>query len=544
MTTTTTSPRWWPIAIVGVLGCEEPAEPVAATQQPVCGPSDWAPGRRLTHTEYDNAVRDLLDVDANPAWPADATSEGFDNQVEAQPLSFQHVDGMMSTAEEVASAAIEDLDALLPCDLHEDGDAACGEAFIASFGRRAFRRALSTDERARLEEVFHASLLADDDLATALRSVIESILQSPSFLYRFEIGEGEADADGTVALTGYEMATRLSFFLWASVPDEELLAAAEAGTLATPEGLRAEAERMLADPRARRGLSTFFRQWLRLDRLLTTDKLAEVYPEFDDALVADLIQGTLELASYVTFDSPIGDLEELFTADIAAVSARTAPLYGVTSPVASGLALVPTPAAERAGILTEPAVLAAFAKPDQSSPVARGLFVREALLCQALPSPPEGVLIETPALDPTLTTRERFAQHSADPSCAGCHKLIDPVGFAFEGYDGIGRFRATENGFPIDTTGEVFGAGDASGPITGAPDLAAKLVASEVGQRCFVTQLTRYALGHTVTEADACGVEATAVAIGPDTPIREILLTLVTRPAFLRRPAFDPGSCP
>jgi hypothetical protein len=529
------------LACFAMLGCEDDA-PAPPASPIVCGAADWAPGRRITRAEYANVVDDLFGVTANPAWPADATSVGFDNQVEAQPLSFQHVDGMMSTAEDVAALAVADLDALLPCDPASIGEVACAGDLIDELGRRAYRRPLSLEERARLEQVF-AESLAETDFTTAVRAVVETILQAPGFHYRFELGEGGAAQDGTVALGGYEIASRLSFFLWASIPDDALLGAAAAGQLASTDGVRAEAERMLADPKARRGLAHFYRQWLRLDRLLATSKLASVYPEFDDALVADLIQGSLEFATYVTLDSSIGDLEELYTANIAAVSARTAPLYGMAAPVESGHALVLTDPAQRAGILTDPGILAAAAKPDQSSPIARGLFVREALLCQSLPSPPEGAIIETPPLDPTLTTRERFAQHSVDPACAGCHSLIDPVGFAFESYDGIGRFRETENGLAIDTSGELVSAADANGPITGALQLADRLVTSEFGQRCFITQLTRYALGHTETEVDACGIGAATAEIGADTSIRDVLLTIVTRPSFLRRPAIDLGTC-
>jgi hypothetical protein len=530
------------LALLGAVGlaCDQAAPPTEKVEA-TCGATTIAPSRRLTHTEFEHAVRDLLGVDAEPGWPQDAASLGFDNQVEAQPISFQHIEGMMSTAEDVA-AAVEDTSALLPCDPTEIGDEACGQAFVAAFAYRAYRRPVAPEELARLQGILAAGIAAGG-LDIGIRRVIETVLQSPSFHHRFEVGTGEPADDGSVQLSGFEIASRLSFFLWASVPDEALLSAATDGRLLDTEGVRAEAERMLADPRARRGLSSFFRQWLRIDRLQVATKSAELFPEFDQAVADDLMQGTLELTSYVTFDSGMGDFHELFTTGVAAVSANTAPIYGVTPPSAPGFALVPTPDGQRAGILTDATMLAAFAKPEESSPVARGVFIREALLCQPLPSPPEDMLIEPPPLDPSMTTRERFAEHSNNPSCAGCHSLIDPPGFALEAYDAIGRYRASENGLPIDTTGKLTGADDANGPITDAVDLATTLADSDIARRCFTTQLTRFAQGHTETDDEACMIDALSAELAPSTRIRDIALAIVTQPHFIRRPAVKLGEC-
>ncbi len=521
-----------------VLACEDPAPaPGAPATCEEPGPA-WAPGRRLTQIEYRNTVLDLLGVAASPAWPGDAVSLGFDNQVEAQPFSYQHAEGLMSTAEEVAAAV--DVAAVVPCDPAMTGEVACGSAFISAFGRRAYRRPLGEEERARLEAVFAAGV-AEAGFDVGVRRVIEVVLQSTAFHHRFEVGVPDPTVAGVSRLTGLEVAARLSFFLWASAPDDALLDAAEAGALGAEAGVRAEAERMLADPRARRGLANFYRQWLRLDRLLTTTKSGE---PFDQELIDELAKGTLELAAYVTFDSPVGTLRELYTTEIAVVTGRTAPLFGVAAPDPESFALVATPAGQRSGILTDPSILSAFAKPDQSSPVARGLFVREALLCEPLPSPPEGAIVETPPLDPSLTTRERFAQHTVDPSCAGCHALIDPVGFPLEAYDAVGRYRTHENGRPIDTSGSVKDAEDASGDVANVAELAAQIAESDVGRRCFATQITRYARGHAETPGEACDLAAMVESLGPDPTLREILLTVVSRPSFLERPTIQTGACP
>ncbi len=526
-------------AVLAQAGCEDDIPVDKPDVAVACAASTAAPVRRLTQAEYVNVVDDLLAVQATPSWPADASSLGFDNQVEAQPLSFQHVEGMLRTAEEVAAAV--DVGAVVPCLPSEIGEEACGATFVERFGRLAYRRDLTVDEQSGLEALF-AEALADRGFDAAIRTVIETVLQSTSFHYRFERAAGEPDADGLVALDGFELASRLSFFLWASGPDEALLDAAASGALADPEGVRAQAERMLGDRRARRGLGNFFRQWLRLDRVLVADKSAELFPEFDGELAAELAQGAIELATYVTLDAD-GNLEALYTTDVVAVTERTAPIFGVAPPEGPGYALVTAPEGQRFGVLTAPAIMAGFAKPEESSPIARAVFIREALLCEPLPSPPEGVLIESPPFDPTQTTRQRFAQHAADPACVGCHRLIDPLGFPLEGYDAIGRFRTEENGIPIDTSGQLDGAEDASGPLSGPGDLARALSSSDVGRRCFLTQLSRYASGRTETPGEACALDAMATELEPGTPIRTILASIVTRPSFLRRPALVLGEC-
>ncbi len=530
----------WLLTALISAGCDDPQE-TSADAALLCGGPEWAPGRRLTQLEYVNVVHDLLGIDAAPTWPSDASSVGFDNQVEAQPLSYQHVEAMFATAQLVAADATADIEALTGCGAVPADEGACARDFIARFGRLAFRRPLSAEEGERFIELFEEGL-AENDFSTAIALVLQAMLVDPAFHFRFEVGQGAVDDEGNVALSGLEVASRLSFMLWSSSPDAALLDAAEAGELDSAAGAREQAERMLADPRARRGMRSFFRQWLRLDRLKTTAKLEAVYPEFDEALAADLRDGALAFADYVMFDSADGSLRELFTGEFAAVTARTAPIYGLGAP-AEGLGLLPTSAGERAGVVTDAAVLAAFAKPDQSSPIARGVFVREVLLCQTLESPPEGLMIEVPPLDPNATTRERFAAHSTHPSCAHCHELIDPIGFAFEHYDGVGRFRASENGLPIDSSGQLLEAEDATGSVVDAIDLAHSIVESEVGRRCFATQLTRFALGHRETVADSCTAEALSADQGPEVKVRDLVLELVTRPTFLRRPAIVKESC-
>ncbi|MBL8740414.1 MAG: DUF1592 domain-containing protein, partial [Myxococcales bacterium] len=436
--------------------------------------------------------------------------------------------------------ATADIEALTGCEALPDDATTCAQDFIGRFGRLAFRRPLAAEEEARFLGLFESGM-ADNDFPASIGLVLQAILVDPAFHFRFEVGEGAVE-EGTVALSGLEVASRLSFLLWSSSPDEALLDAAEAGELDSADGVRQHAERMLGDPRARRGMRNFFRQWLRLDRLKTTAKLETVYPEFDEALARDLRDGALAFADYVMFDSPDGSLRELFTGELAAVTPATAPIYGIAGP-AEGLGLFATRKGERAGIVTDAAILSAFAKPDQSSPIARGVFVREVLLCQTLESPPEGLVIEVPPLDPTATTRERFAAHSTNPTCARCHKLIDPIGFAFERYDGIGRYRESENGLPIDTSGQILDGEDATGNVDDALDLARSIVESEVGQRCFATQLTRYALGHSETKSDKCTAEAMSVDQGPEVRLRDLVLDLVTRATVLRRPAIEKETC-
>lgn len=510
-----------------------------------CVPGQVEPGelplQRITRAQYNFLVEDLLGVTSRPAdtFPAEEEVLGFDNIAVALQPSALLTEKLLEAAERVSNEA--DLAALLPCPLDTPQQDSCAADFIQAMGARAFRRPLAADEADRLRDVYLEGKTRHD-FATGIRWTIQALLQSPYFLYRVEVGDPKVA--GTIApLSGLERASRLSFLLWMSAPDEALLEAANDGTLATAAGVEAQARRMLADPKARRSVAHFHDKWLGLSALHQTTKDPATYPSFS-SLKPLFEEETERFLDYVFWESD-GSAARLFDTEVTFVNETLATFYGLSG--VTGAAFVEAPRPERrAGLLTQGHFLASHAKPNASSPVHRGVFVREKLLCDPLPPPPDDVPA-VPEPDPSLTTRERFAVHSSDAACSGCHSLIDPIGFGFEGFDGLGAYRAEESGKPVDETGTLEGAGEAvDGDYVGAAALSAKLARSPVVMTCIATQWFRYGYGRLEQEGDACNQERilrTFEKTGYN--LRELLVALTQTDAFLyRRRALVAASAP
>lgn len=515
--------------------------PVVETEQ--CDAVGPAPLRRLSASEYNLAVRDLLGDDTRPAsvWPAAGSSTGFDNDVIGQSATAQDIEAFVAAAEHVADGVLARLATVLPCSVTATTDTLrreCAVAYMNGLARRAYRRPLTDDDRAVLLAAYDAGF-GITGFAGGIRAVTETVLESPAFFYRFEEGVGTAE-NGLIALSGYEMATRLSFFITGSIPDEALLTAAENGVLATRDGVEAEARRLMGTQAARDRLRYFFHQLFELEKIKTAEKAESVYPGFDAAMRADLLASTEAFTEYVVFDSGEPTLKELLSASYGFATARTAPLFGVTSSsaVPERVELDPT---QRAGILTDVGLMSALAKRDGTSPIQRGVFVRQTLLCQPLGAPPNAEVAVVPEADPNKTTRERFAEHTADPSCAGCHRLIDPIGFGLEAFDAVGRYRTVENGQTIDTTGSLIGT-DVDGELTGAVDLAQRLSESEYVAACIADRWLMFAQGRNVAkECMKPALETHFAQTSGDFP--DLVVAIATNDAFRTRPAVVPGSC-
>ncbi len=529
------------VACLGEISEQLQAPPVEVASCDAVGP---APLRRLSAAEYNRAVNDLLGDASAPArlWPAAGSSTGFDNDVVGQSATAQDIEAFVTSAEAVADGVLARLGTVLPCEMAtlttDQARRACASAYIDKLARRAYRRPLTADDRTTLLAVYDSGF-AIDGFDGGIRAITETVLESPSFFYKIEEGVGTGE-NGVVALSGYEVATRLSFFITGSIPDEPLLAAAENGMLATREGVEAETRRLLATPEARARVRDFFRQFLELDKIMAAEKDPSVLPSFDVATRADLLASVEAFVEHVVFDAEERTLRELMSASYNFVTARTAPLYGLTSIAVTPekVALDPT---QRAGILTDAGLLAALAKRDSTSPIQRGVFVRQALLCQPLGAPPNADVAVVPAADPDKTTRERFADHTSDPSCAGCHRLIDPIGFGLEAFDAVGRYREQENGLVIDTTGTLIGT-DVDGELTGAIDLATRLSTSDYVAACVADRWIMFAQGrNTAKECLVPALEARFAETSGD--FTDLILAIATDETFRARPAVVPGSC-
>lgn len=501
-----------------------------------------SPLRRLTRLEYNNTVRDLLGVDLAPAddFPPDEIAGGFNNNARVLTVSPLLLERYMEAAEALAAEALKNLPTLLPCDPVSLGEEACARRFVEHFGRRAYRRPLSPSEGERLMRAYSAGR-KDASFSRGIELVIRTALQSPSFLYRLEFGQNPGSADQRVRLSQQELATRLSYFLWSSMPNEELLQAADAGELAGAEQVETHARRMLLDERARNAITEFYRQWMGLGALDSLVKDATRHPEFDPALKAAMRAETPAFVEHVLWSAD-RQLSTLLTAPYGFVTAPLARVYGVTAPSGVVPERVTLNSAERAGLLTQAAVLAVHALPNQSSPVARGKFVRERFLCQEPDPPPPDLNVTPPEVDPTRSTRERFAEHRENVVCAGCHELMDPIGFAFESYDAVGRFRTTDGGREVDSSGYIAQSKDVDGAFSNVRELAEKLARSQQVQDCVAGQWFRYAFGRHEGNADACSLEAlrrSFSASGGD--LIELLVALTQTESFLHRRALGPA---
>lgn len=463
------------------------------------------PLRRLTHSQYNNAVRDLLGDQTRPAdrFPPEDFNNGFRNQVQTQSISPLLAEAYSTAAERLARNAFRggDPNNLVPCRPKSTTDRDCANQFVSKFGRRAYRRPLTSRESERLVTLLLKEADTTHDFYRGAQAVVEAMLQSPRFLHRTE-------KPGSP----YTVASRLSFLLWDTLPDEPLLDAAARNELATPEAAGEMARRMTGDPRSRASLDEFLSQWLRFDLLLGAVKDRRLYPQFTPELAAAMAEETRLITHDLVFNNR--NFMEFFTADYGYINSDLAAVYKFPAPP-SEFAKVRFPAGiDRAGILGQGSFLALTSKPGDTSPTIRGVFVREHFLCQGIPDPPPGTnstLPEVTASKPRAN-RDRLEEHRSSPACMACHSLIDPVGYGFEKFDAIGQRRdklkltflplpGRENKSPKPTTAEVDL--DTRGTVQGIADsdfsnpkeLGAILAASPRCQDCLVKQYFRYAAG-------------------------------------------------
>jgi hypothetical protein len=471
----------------------------------------------MTRFEYNNTVRDLLGDTTEPARDFGAEEEalGFNNNAANLVTTPQLADKYMRAAEGIAERATADLTTLLPCDPAADENA-CARSFIEGFLRKAFRRPASEAEITAFFDLYRVGRA--EDFRTGIAMVIEGVLQSPPFLYRLEFGT-PSGGDRTAPLTGWELASRLSYLFWGSMPDEALFQAAADGSLDTGAGVAAQARRLLDDPKARLAVGEFHRQWLDYDRINNVGKDAGLFPEWSPAIGALMADETRAFFEHTVFEGA-GTFAALLTVPSTFADSALRAFYGE---------------GDHKGILTQGSLLAFNAHSNQTSPVHRGKLVREQILCDIMPMPPPDIMITIPEPNPESTARERFAEHSENPACSGCHLLMDPIGFGFETYDAVGRFRTTDNGIPIDATGELTDT-DVDGTFVGVDDLSTRLAGSRQVGDCYALQWFRYAYGRGETEEDGCTTTILSegfAASGGD--VIELLVALTQTQAFRYR---------
>ncbi len=494
------------------------------------------PLRRLTREAYERTVQDLLHLQQRPtSGLADDSRSQATDFVEAGSVAEGDATALQTSAETLAKGALAGgLAALMSCTPDGANEASCVETFIRSFGRRAFRRVLTSQEVLDLQALFTKSR-TDGKLSVqdSVQALLEGMLQAPQFLYQRERSTPDTNgAAGLESLTSDELASRLSYLLWRSMPDEALFKAVDAGMLTTASDTAREAARLLADPRSQETLVDFVAQWFRLP-LGDTSALRTSASAETKAFIGSVLSGD-------------GRLDSLLASPVNFVNQTLAPIYGADGISGSDVQKVSSDPARRFGLLTQVNFLGTFADGAQSHPVKRGNVVFKRVLCGELPPLPPNVP-PPGAQQQNVSNRKRFEAHSQNACARGCHAFLDPLGFAFEHYDGTGKFRDMDGGELVDSSGTfTLPGGDSAWTFKDAKELVDLIKTSKEARTCAAKQWLRYTLTRKELPEDQSSLDAESAAFssaGYD--LRALFLSVASTPSFLYRTSTPPeGSFP
>jgi hypothetical protein len=488
--------------------------------------------RRLTAAEYEATLKDLF---ADPNVPltsvfSDPSVLGFTVDQRALVVQGLGAQQLMDQAESIASWAVKNqLSKLTSCN---SNDATCRQSFIRQLGKRVHRAPLSDEDVAVYERIF----TAEPSFEAGVEAVTAAMLQSPYFLYRRELGTPDA---GRHRLSSHELASSLSYLLTGSMPDDELMAAADSGALSQPAELEKQAERLLQSPRGHQTVYAFMRDWLGLSKLETVAKDETVF-KLTDSLRHAMGEETRRLIDDAVFNQN-GSFLSLLTKPSSFANRELALHYGLTGADSLGEELVPImlePGKRDNGLLAHGSLLTALATASESSPVQRGKMVRVRLLCEEIPPPPANVDTALKPAGSSTTTREHFAQHAENPVCASCHRLMDPIGYGFEHYDAFGRRREQENGKAIDASGAIVRAEGGEIAFTGVSGLSDYLAnqAGDAVHACLVRHLSYFAFGSAGWDQDRCTYDSIAEQAQQDGfALRSVVKALVKTAHFSQR---------
>jgi hypothetical protein len=501
-----------------------------------------APMTRLNRVQYNNTVADLLGTSLTPAtrFPADNLALGFDVIGAVLNVSPEHTEGYLAASRELIDefmarpATDEVKQRYFTCDLASG--APCQLEVLRNFANAAWRRPVQDAELTAYTALVAAQPTPEEGIALGMRA----ILTSAHFIYRIERDANSEDVTPHT-LSGHELATRLSYFLWSTMPDGELRAAADAAALGTPEALVAQVTRLLGDAaRARQLTDNFGSQWLNINRVTTVTPDPTMFPEFDGALRSAMAEESkLFFSELVSSAMPVA---QMFTADFKFLNARLAEHYAIAGVTGDELQRVTVAAGDnRMGILTQGAFLAGTSNPTRTSPVKRGLTVLDRLLCSAPPPPPAGVdtnIDEGSGLE-GLSVRQRLEQHVLKgETCNACHSVIDPIGLGLENYDAVGKYRTADDYGDIDASGSLPGADGTVVPFNGATEMGAILATDPRISGCVSQQLLTYALGRKIAAAETGLKDAVTQNMqAGGASLRSAIDAVVTSEAFRSRRA-------
>ncbi len=496
--------------------------------------------RRLNRTEYTNTLRALTGTSSDPGagFPPENLSFGFDNIGEALTVQPLHVE----LYEQTADAVLEELFArptsdplrarILRCDPNVGGRP-CVVHMLLSFAQYAYRRPVLQAEVASLVDLAESFVSTGGAMDEGLKLAFKGILLSPHFLFRVEL-DPEPTSKVPHRVGPFELASRLSYYLWSSMPDEALFVDAQSGQLLNDAPLASQVERMLSDSRAAALVENFAGQWLNLRRTAQVMPDSAVFPEFDQELQASLrTESELFFAELVENGRPFS---ELLTAQFSYVNAPLAAHYGLLAPAGPGFERMDLSGTTRAGFLTQASFLTVTSNPTRTSPVKRGKWVLDQLLCAPPPPPPPGVdatLVE----GGTLSLRQKLETHRAKEPCKSCHAVMDPIGLAFENFDGVGKYRSEDQYGPIDAAGTL-PTPDGDVPFLSASELIPVLAGDRRLADCIAQKVLTYAIGRGFSGADEktlAAVLAGASASGQG--FRGLFASVATSEAFRSRRA-------
>jgi hypothetical protein len=527
-----------------------------------------APLRRLTTFEYNNTVRDLLMDTTNPgnAFPSEVLGNGFGNDADSQSVSSVLAENYGTVAEGIAARATANTTALgrlatCASNVTAANEESCARTIATNLLPRAFRRTVPTTEVDEYVALYRSTRALSTTLtfATGVAGMLEAILQAPDFLYRIEFGTADASNPAVRKLTGRELATRLSYFFWQTMPDATLNTAADGGMLSTPAQVMTQAQRLLNDPKSHPTVAFFFDNLLPLSILTGLERDRTLYPTFSATIGQQMRQETQRMLEHEIFENTTqaaglphaaGSWPAVLTAPYTFVNQALFNFYGAssfsgTAPTGTALTKVNLNTTQRLGLLTQGGFTAGTTTTNLTNPVLRGGYIVIKLMCRAISLPTDpAILAQVKPPDPYSgkTARERFGAHSSQAVCTTCHQFMDPVGFALENYDAVGLYRTSERttisgttyDTAIDASGMIPGVGSWTGPL----ELVKTLATSEEVQNCFASHWMKFAYGRMLESADACNKQSLQTAFkSSGYNIKQLLLSMTQTDGFLYRPA-------
>jgi hypothetical protein len=505
--------------------------PNACLKPMLAKPRIW----RLTKSQIRNTLTDVANFSPPTVekLPAETRLDGeFANQAGKLTVAPLVADQYFTVGDELATQVVSQSATFLKCPVTALGTGTCLADFIKGFGLKMWRRPLTDVEVGKLTALYTTSATNAGGPEAGLKNVVQGMFMSPNFLYRTEVGS--STAPGTVTnLTDYELASALSYTLWDSAPDATLLDLAAQGKLRG--NLMAQATRMWGMTRSQSALNNFFSQWLQTDDLLSATKDPS-YTQYNDQVAVDLQEEGRLFLNSVVFQGD-GSFKTLFTAPYGFLNARTAPLYGKTNVTGMNLVKTDLDPAQRRGFLTMAGFVSAHSDGDDTAIVSRGRYFRGDILCDHIPPPPNPALavFGPKSSDPNMTNRERLLNHVQTPACASCHNIFDPIGFALENYDPIGRYRTMDKGKQIDASGSIpLGAGEIA--FDNFIDFIDKLSKTPELYACFSTQYFSFATGRNFDEINACERKAiTDEFVKSGYKVDKLVMSVVNSPSFTAR---------